>query len=59
MADRSFEKTGNSNWVQCPDCTQWFHVSSDLLEMETVPLVCPECAHSFPPDRAGEIIRSS
>ena len=59
MAEHGFEKTGNSNWVQCPNCASWFHVSSDLLELETVPLVCPECANSFLPDHAREIVRNS
>ena len=59
MTDRGFEKTGNANWVQCPECAYWFHVSADLLEMANVPLVCPECAHSFLPDHAREIVRSA
>ena len=52
------DKTGNMNWAQCPECKTWFHVSTELLELATVYLVCPECAHRFLPGQAEAMIES-
>ena len=50
------DKTGNTNWAQCPDCGAWFHVSTELIRLATTPLICPECAHRFLPEQAEAMI---
>ncbi|MEX2453133.1 MAG: hypothetical protein WD470_00425 [Rhodospirillaceae bacterium] len=58
MTDSPFEKTGNANWAQCPDCDHWFHVATALLRMETVDLICPECSTAFLPRNAKAMIQN-
>lgn len=58
MTDSPYEKTGNANWAQCPDCDHWFHVASSLLNMEGVDLICPGCGKAFPAGEAKALIRN-
>ena len=56
MSDSMFDKQGNATWAQCPACDYWFHVAPALLELETVGLICPDCAHIFPPADAKALV---
>ncbi len=58
MTDSPFEKTGNANWAQCPACDHWFHVATSLIRLETVELICPECAKALLPKDAKALIRN-
>ncbi len=53
-----FEKRGNTSWVQCPKCEQWFPVSGALLDATGVPMHCPGCHHEFATADAGRIERA-
>lgn len=56
MTDSPYEKTGNANWAQCPECDHWFHVASSLIRMETVDLICPDCGATFKPTDAKALL---
>lgn len=56
MSDSLFDKPGNTNWAQCPACDYWFHVAPSLLKLETVDLICPNCANAFTPANAKAMI---
>tara|TARA_B100000686_G_scaffold342581_2_gene421999 strand:- start:175 stop:354 length:180 start_codon:yes stop_codon:yes gene_type:complete len=58
MADRSFEKKGNTIWVQCVKCDHWFHVSPALIKLNDVKLICPECGNQFFSKEAKDIQKS-
>ena len=58
MTETPFEKSGNANWAQCPDCDHWFHVATSLLKLAGVDLICPECGRAFPPQDAKSLIES-
>lgn len=58
MNDSPYEKTGNANWAQCPHCDHWFHVSTALLNLENVDLICPDCSTPFPPADAKAMIQN-
>lgn len=51
-----WEKQGNTVWVSCPKCAGWFPVGPELLEMETVNLICPGCHEQFLPDAAAQVV---
>ncbi len=51
-----WEKQGNTAWVSCRDCAEWFPVAPELLAMETVRLVCPHCHAEFLPDDAAQVV---
>jgi hypothetical protein len=53
-----WEKTGNTSWVQCPSCRNWFPAGPSLLERSEVKLHCPQCDGDFPQDKAARIIRA-
>ena len=48
------EKRGTANWVQCPGCRDWFHVTSGMLARPDVKMHCPHCQRQF---AQGEAIR--
>jgi predicted Zn finger-like uncharacterized protein len=52
------EKRGNTHWVQCPNCKQWFHVSAGLLAREAVKLHCPACQNLFPREAAARVAKA-
>ena len=58
MSDSMFDKPGNATRAQCPACDYWFHVTPGLLQLETVDLICPDCAKPFPPADAKALIGS-
>ncbi|MEC8087484.1 MAG: MJ0042-type zinc finger domain-containing protein [Pseudomonadota bacterium] len=58
MSDSPFEKSGNSNWAQCPNCDHWFHVAPALLRMTDVNLICPGCGHQFVSKDAKELLKN-
>ena len=45
------EKRGNTNWVQCPGCEDWFPASPAMLAPDAPDLHCPHCHQTF--DRAS------
>jgi acetyl-CoA carboxylase beta subunit len=50
------EKRGNTSWVSCPACKEWFHTTEDLISRATIALHCPHCGHDFLPDQAARIL---
>ena len=50
------EKRGNTSWVQCRTCDNWWHATTDLIERETVKLHCPACHDEFVPADAKLIV---
>jgi predicted Zn finger-like uncharacterized protein len=52
------EKQGNTSWVRCPSCEQWFPVSNALLDADDVPMHCPGCHREFAGADAGRIVRA-
>ena len=55
---RSAEKQGNTSWVRCPDCEEWFPVSNALLDARDIPMHCPSCHHEFAGADAGRVVRA-
>lgn len=45
------EKHGNTAWLPCPRCSQWFPVAPAMLEATAPACVCPACHEQFKPDR--------
>ena len=41
------EKRGTANWVQCPGCRGWFHVTGAMLARPEVKMHCPHCRREF------------
>ena len=52
----SGEKKGNISWVQCSFCSEWFHVTKELIDLKTINLHCPNCHKEFKIDTAKKII---
>ncbi len=50
------EKRGNVSWVQCNSCGNWFHATTDLINLSTIKLHCPSCHFEFQPKEASKII---
>jgi hypothetical protein len=50
-----WEKSGNVTWVACRSCRGWFPVAVDLIERNTIKLVCPHCAEQFTAGEAADI----
>lgn len=50
------EKRGNTSWVQCGNCGDWFHATEDLISRGTVNMHCPHCHTEFLPAAAKKII---
>ena len=49
------EKRGNTSWVQCPDCQDWFHANPAMLAPDAPDLHCPHCQTEFRAADAGRI----
>lgn len=52
-----WEKTGNTSWVKCAACGNWFHASAGLLAKTDVLLHCPHCHNEFTVDGAARVAR--
>ena len=50
------EKKGNISWVQCNFCSNWFHVTKELIDLETIYFHCPNCHKEFKTESAKKII---
>ncbi|MBM3502464.1 MAG: hypothetical protein FJX65_01185 [Alphaproteobacteria bacterium] len=50
------EKRGNTTWVSCPSCKEWFHTTEDLIARGTIALHCPHCHHEFLPEKSPRLI---
>ncbi len=50
------EKRGNSTWIECDTCGNWFHTTVDLIARESVALHCPQCHAEFVPAAARRIV---
>jgi NAD-dependent SIR2 family protein deacetylase len=50
------EKRGNTAWIECGDCGNWFHSTPDLIAMNDIDLHCPKCHAEFRPEAARKII---
>jgi len=53
-----WEKSGNTSWAQCPNCDDWFHVGTSLLDRPDVPMHCPHCHHEFSQDHAKRLVKA-
>ncbi len=53
-----WEKSGNTSWIQCPSCEDWFHVGPELLDRPKVKLHCPACHTEFLQDEAKRLVTS-
>ncbi len=51
-----WEKQGNTVWVSCRDCREWFPVGPEMLAVGTIRLVCPHCQAMFLPDEAAKVV---
>lgn len=54
-----WEKSGNTSWVQCPTCADWFHVSEGVLAAADTPMHCPHCHDEFTADKAARVVKPS
>jgi hypothetical protein len=52
-----WEKSGNVTWVACPSCHGWFPVADELVELNTIQMVCPHCAARFGASQAADTRR--
>jgi predicted Zn finger-like uncharacterized protein len=52
-----WEKRGNTTWISCHNCDDWFHVSLGLLQANEKALHCPHCGNRFKQEEAGQIVR--
>jgi predicted Zn finger-like uncharacterized protein len=52
------EKSGNTSWVQCPACREWFPASSELLHAHGVQLHCPHCGRGFTRSDAARVVEA-
>ncbi|HSN72101.1 MAG TPA: hypothetical protein VLT59_11355 [Steroidobacteraceae bacterium] len=52
-AGASWEKRGNTVWVECPACRCRYPVSPRMLAAGAPPSHCPGCHHEF--DLAGTV----
>jgi len=43
----SWEKRGNTAWLECPACRNWFPVGPVMLRAEAPAAPCPQCHHEF------------
>jgi predicted RNA-binding Zn-ribbon protein involved in translation (DUF1610 family) len=51
-----WEKHGNTPWVCCRSCGQWFHISLSLLQADAVKLHCPHCGDAFAKEEARIVV---
>lgn len=51
------EKRPTANWVQCPQCRDWFHASASLLARPEIKLHCPHCHKEFLQQDAARLTR--
>lgn len=58
LAGAPWEKSGNTSWVQCPSCKNWFPAGPSLLNRPEVSLHCPHCGTEFTQAQAARIIRA-
>jgi predicted RNA-binding Zn-ribbon protein involved in translation (DUF1610 family) len=49
-----WEKSGNATWAACRSCRGWFPVAAELVEQNTVQLVCPHCGDQFSASEAAD-----
>ena len=57
-AGASWEKTGNTSWVQCDPCKSWFPVGPSLLARPEVKLHCPHCHREFVAAESARVIKA-
>ena len=50
------EKRGNTSWVQCAYCDNWFHATEGIISRASVKLHCNHCHTEFLPADAKKII---
>jgi hypothetical protein len=50
------EKRGNTSWVQCAGCDNWFHATEGIISRANVKLHCNHCHTEFLPAGAKKII---
>lgn len=53
-----WEKSGNTSWVQCAACREWFHVGPSILNRPEVTLHCPHCGSDFKQADAPRIMKA-
>lgn len=51
-----WEKRGNTSWVSCGACDNWFHVALAMLGERAPRLHCPKCHAEFAAGEASHII---
>tara|TARA_Y100000590_G_C15286076_1_gene850691 strand:+ start:297 stop:500 length:204 start_codon:yes stop_codon:yes gene_type:complete len=50
------EKRGNTSWLTCNSCNNWFHATCELIEKDNIKLHCPSCHNEFFPKESNRII---
>ena len=52
----NWEKSGNSSWVQCNECSSWFHIVPSILERPDISMHCPNCHNEFTQENAKNMV---